>query len=140
MDRYDKGKPTDTKVTEVTAEPDFSGEDSDPDPELVGTSNTGNGQPVGSTSQKKKKKKKSKAKKMLSSLISNNNIPQAVVDKVIEEVREGGAPGSADINSDDVREALAQMKIMDVVQGKAGIGGINKKAMGEHKVRFSARY
>ena len=132
----DKGKPANTKVTEVTAEPDFSGEDSDP--ELVGTSNAANGQPAASTSQRKKKKKRSKAKKMLGSLISNNDIPQVVVDKVMERVREEGVAGSADINSDDVREALEQMKIMDVVKGKAGIGGINRKAMGEHKVRFSA--
>ncbi|KAF7363519.1 Glycylpeptide N-tetradecanoyltransferase [Mycena sanguinolenta] len=44
-----------------------------------------------------------------------------------------GAVSSADANEENVRQALEQMKIMDVVKGKAGIGGHNKKDMGAHK-------
>jgi len=47
--------------------------------------------------------------------------------------RQEGSVGSADANEDNVRQALEQMKIMDVVKGKAGIGGHNKKDMGAHK-------
>lgn len=92
-------------------------------------------EPSSSTgSSKKKKKKKSKAAKALNAL-TGKSIPQSVVDRVLETVRAEGGEASEHANADNVRQALEQMKIMDVAKGKAGIGGINKKDMGEHKVR-----
>ncbi|PSR94116.1 hypothetical protein PHLCEN_2v4544 [Hermanssonia centrifuga] len=90
-----------------------------------------------STSSKKKKKKRTKALKALNALRSNksDSIPQDLVNVVLEKVKEtGGAPGADEAT---VRAALEQMKIKDVIQGKAGIGGINKKDTGGHKVRLS---
>ncbi|KAK7020539.1 Glycylpeptide N-tetradecanoyltransferase [Favolaschia claudopus] len=86
-----------------------------------------------SASSKKKKKKKSKAAKALAALRGRSEIPQELVDHVLDAVKADGSVGSADANEDNVRQALEQMKIMDVVKGKAGIGGHNKKDMGAHK-------
>ncbi|KAG5653839.1 hypothetical protein H0H81_010112 [Sphagnurus paluster] len=85
------------------------------------------------STHKKKKKKKSKVSKVLSALRGNTEIPQEFVDQVLDKVKADGAVGSGEANQENVREALEQLKIMDVVKGKAGIGGINKKDMGEHK-------
>ncbi|KAJ7581232.1 N-myristoyl transferase [Mycena floridula] len=86
------------------------------------------------SSSKKKKKKKSKAAKALSALTGrSNNIPQALVDRVFDQVKADGASGSEGATEEHVRQVLEEMKIMDVVKGKAGIGGINKKDLGEHK-------
>ncbi|KAL0581560.1 glycylpeptide N-tetradecanoyltransferase [Marasmius crinis-equi] len=87
-----------------------------------------------SSSSKKKKKKRSKARKVLNSLTGKSDeIPEEVVEKVLETVKASGVEGSEQADADNVRQALEHMKIMDVVKGKAGIGGINKKQMGEHK-------
>ncbi|KAF8163391.1 N-myristoyl transferase [Crassisporium funariophilum] len=86
-----------------------------------------------STSQKKKKKKKSKANKMLNALRGKDEIPQDLVDQVLDKVKAEGTNVPQEVNAVSVREALQQLKIMDVVRGKAGIGGLNKKDMGEHK-------
>ncbi|KAK7467241.1 glycylpeptide N-tetradecanoyltransferase [Stygiomarasmius scandens] len=86
------------------------------------------------STNKKKKKKKSKAMKALNALTGKSDeIPQALVDRVLETVKSEGVEGSDQANAENVRLALEQMKIMDVVKGKAGIGGKNKKDMGEHK-------
>ncbi|EEB94422.1 hypothetical protein MPER_06766, partial [Moniliophthora perniciosa FA553] len=77
-----------------------------------------------SSSGKKKKKKKSKALKALNTLTGNKEIPQEVVDRVLETVKAEGGEEGALANEENVRQALEQMKIMDVVKGKAGIGGI----------------
>jgi glycylpeptide N-tetradecanoyltransferase len=87
-----------------------------------------------STSSKKKKKKKSKAAKALAAIRGRSEIPQELVDHVLDKVKADGAVGSDEANEDNVRQALEQMKIMDVVKGKAGLGGHNKKDMGAHKV------
>lgn len=87
---------------------------------------------------KKKKKKKSKAKKIIDALSSTNTVPQAVLEKVVEQVKEDGAPGSESIDTEDVRRVLQQIKISDVLKGKATISGNNRKDVGEHKVCFSA--
>ncbi|KAJ7905598.1 N-myristoyl transferase [Mycena olivaceomarginata] len=86
-----------------------------------------------STSSKKKKKKKSKAARALAAIRNKSEIPQELVEHVLGAVKADGAAGSADATEDNVRQALEQMKIMDVVKGKAGIGGHNKKDMGAHK-------
>ena len=85
-----------------------------------------------STSSKKKKKKRTKAVKALNALRGQKELPQGVVDRVLEKVKETGeAPGADEAT---VRAALEQMKIGDVLSGKAGIGGKNKKDTGGHKV------
>ncbi|KAJ7109468.1 N-myristoyl transferase [Mycena epipterygia] len=86
-----------------------------------------------STSQKKKKKKKSKAARALAAIRGRSEIPQELVDHVLDKVKADGAVGSEEANEENVRQALEQMKIMDVAKGKAGIGGYNKKDMGAHK-------
>lgn len=97
--------------------------------EPAGTSST-----IGSSAGKKKMKKKSKMSKVLASLKGKSGIPDELVNRVLDKVKaEGGVP-EEDLTTENIREVLNQLKIMDVVQGKAGIGGLNKKDMGEHKV------
>ncbi|KAJ3796951.1 N-myristoyl transferase [Lentinula aff. detonsa] len=84
------------------------------------------------STSKKKKKKRSKAAKALNAL-TGKSIPQALVDQVLDSVKAEGGEGSEQANAENVRQALEHMKIMDVVKGKAGFGGLNKKDMGEHK-------
>ena len=97
------------------------------------------------SSSSKKKKKKSKAKKALDALRGNSNgddeIPQPIVDRVMDVVQKNPSALATipkeELTEANVRAALQQLKIMDVVEGKAGIGGVNRKDMGEHKVDFS---
>jgi len=103
--------------------------ESDPD-EQMGTAKIASP----STSQKKKKKKKSKTAKALNALRGKAEIPEELVDHVLDKVQTEGAVAPAEATRENVREALEQLKIMDVVKGRAGVGGINKKDMGEHKV------
>lgn len=90
-----------------------------------------------STSSKKKKKKRSKALKALNALRTGHGdgIPQKLVDAVLDKVREEGGDQAASADAATVRLALEQMKIKDVIQGKSGIGGLNRKDAGDHKVR-----
>ena len=84
---------------------------------------------------KKKKKKRSKAAKMLSALKpGQKEIPQSVVDQVMEKVRQEHGEGAPGTDEETVRKTLEQLKIMDVVKGKAGVAGRGKKDMGTHKV------
>ncbi|KAF8921139.1 N-myristoyl transferase [Mucidula mucida] len=82
---------------------------------------------------KKKKKKKSKAARALSALTGKSEIPDEVVNRVLDVVQSKGGANSQEATAENVRALLEQMKIMDVAKGKTGIGGINKKDMGEHK-------
>jgi glycylpeptide N-tetradecanoyltransferase len=125
------------KVEEIdnTDDPERVAEDgssSEPDDDSEAAGVAESSQP--SSSSKKKKKKKSKAMRVLNALKGKHEIPQAIVDQVLDTVKAKGGQDAANANEADVREALEQMKIMDVVQGKAGIGGKNKKDLGEHKV------
>ncbi|CDO72929.1 hypothetical protein BN946_scf185002.g114 [Trametes cinnabarina] len=88
-----------------------------------------------STSSKKKKKKRSKALKALNALRGGGKdaIPEDLVKIVLDKVRAEGGEAAAHADPETVRMALEQMKIKDVIQGKAGIGGKNKKDMGGHK-------
>jgi len=133
MSAPQKSKAKEPEVIDTTGDPensdnpsDSEGEDQE-DHKVASTPST-------STSQKKKKKKKSKAKKLLNAIRGNEEIPQEVVDQVLDKVKTEGGPGSSEANAENVRLALEEMKIMDVVKGKAGIGGLNKKDLGEHKV------
>ena len=51
----------------------------------------------------------------------------------MEVVRKENGENAA-VDEQTVRTALDELKIMDVVKGKAGIAGRGKKDLGEHKV------
>lgn len=95
-------------------------------------------------SKKKKKKKKSKAAKALSSIVdkvsgkdeTGKNIPRELVDEVLDRVKQENPQESRDLDSEGVRRALAALKVMDVIEGKSGLGGKNRKDIGEHKASF----
>jgi glycylpeptide N-tetradecanoyltransferase len=97
--------------------------------------------PSSSQLTKKKKKKKSKAARALDSITSKVSlsreaqIPQELVDHVYDQVKRENPEEIKDLNPEGVRRALAALKVLDVVEGKSGLGGKNKKDMGEHKVR-----
>lgn len=93
-----------------------------------------------STSSKKKKKKRSKAVKALNALRGGGKdaIPEDVVKIVLEKVRAEGGEAAAAADPELVRKALEQMKIKDVIQGKAGVGGRGKKDTGGHKASMAA--
>lgn len=82
-----------------------------------------------SASKKKKKKKKSKLAKFL------NPVSGVVEDKLVETVLEKVKAEHADADEDNVRAALQQLNLKDVVTGKSGLGGKNQKDTGGHKVR-----
>lgn len=86
-------------------------------------------QPSSSNRQHKKRSKVSKALNK----IRGNEIPQSVVNHVVEQVKVEQGNDSPAADPDAVRVALEQLKIMDVLKGKAGVAGRGKKAMGEHK-------
>jgi len=132
------------EIIDTTGDPESSDE-SDVDVEAADASTTAEGTPApptGASSSKKKKKKSKSAKKALSALLGkgDSEVPQQVVEAVLDKVKAEGGVASSEATAENVREALQQMKIMDVVQGKAGIGGVNKKDMGEHKVRSGVRF
>ncbi|KAG2054729.1 N-myristoyl transferase [Suillus hirtellus] len=85
------------------------------------------------SSSKPKKKKKSKAAKVLNAMRGKNEIPQELISHVVDRVAAEHGSNTPAANEDNVRQALEQMKIMDVIKGKSGIAGRGKKAMGEHK-------
>ncbi|KAG1891170.1 N-myristoyl transferase [Suillus subluteus] len=85
------------------------------------------------SSSKPKKKKKSKAAKVLNAVRGKNEIPQELISHVVDRVAAEHGPNTPATNEDNIRQALEQMKIMDVIKGKSGIAGRGKKAMGEHK-------
>lgn len=87
-----------------------------------------------STSSKKKKKKRSKAAKALAAL-KGDAVPQKLVDTVLEKVKEEHGENLPGADAETVRQLLEQLKIKDVMQGKAGLGGKNRKDAGDHKVR-----
>ncbi|EKM82598.1 hypothetical protein AGABI1DRAFT_34763 [Agaricus bisporus var. burnettii JB137-S8] len=62
-----------------------------------------------------------------------SNIPEAFVHQVIERVKAEGSIPEEDLTVENIRGVLEHLKIMDVVQGKAGLLGSNAKDMGEHK-------
>lgn len=86
-------------------------------------------------SKKKKKKKKPKAAKILAAL-QGGQVPDAVVSQVTSHIKEQD-PEHAELDEDEVRKAFKAMKVMEMLQGKAGIGGKNAKDLGEHKVVFT---
>ena len=90
--------------------------------------------PAPSGSKKKKNKKKSKVSKLLQ---PGGEIPQQLVDHVVNEVQAKHGAGTEGTDEASVKALLEQLKIMDVMKGKSGLGGKNRKDMGEHKVSVS---
>ena len=89
--------------------------------------------------KKKKKKKKGKVSKLLNSIKSGQSeIPQSLVDQVLEKVRAEHGRDAPAADEQHVRLALEQLKVMDVVKGKAGFSGRGQKDVGTHKVRQRA--
>ncbi|KAI0333481.1 N-myristoyl transferase [Cubamyces sp. BRFM 1775] len=117
-------------------EDDHSGSEGSEDEQEVASSSSVQVQATTpSTASKKKKKKRSKAVKALSALRPGGKdaIPEDVVKIVLEKVRAEGGEAGASADAETVRKALEKMKLKDVLQGKAGIGGKNKKDIGGHK-------
>ncbi|KAI0273347.1 N-myristoyl transferase [Gloeopeniophorella convolvens] len=85
-----------------------------------------------SSASKKKKKKRSKIARAISA-IKGDSVPQAVVDQVVAKVKEEHGEDSPAASEDVVRDLLKQLKLKDVIEGKAGFGGKNKKEIGDHK-------
>ncbi|KII88343.1 hypothetical protein PLICRDRAFT_175942 [Plicaturopsis crispa FD-325 SS-3] len=118
--------------TEASARPDDDASGSESGDSDHIDAEADNGQPSSSAQKKKKKKKKSKAVKALNALRGKHEIPQELVDHVLDAVKnEHGDAQEA--SEENVRAALEQLKVMDVVKGKAGLGGRGRKDMGEHK-------
>ncbi|KAL4077148.1 acyl-CoA N-acyltransferase [Scleroderma yunnanense] len=84
------------------------------------------------SSSKRKNKKRSKVSKVLNAM-RGNEIPQSIVNHVAQQVKAEQGKSSAAADPESIRMALEQLKIMDVLKGKTGVGGRGKKAMGEHK-------
>jgi glycylpeptide N-tetradecanoyltransferase len=124
-------KPPEKQLT-ADAEPgagDESSSESDAEVPATATSESGPSCPP-----KKKKKKRSKAARAISAL-KGDSVPQAVVDKVVAKVKEDHGEDSAAADEETVRALLRQLKLKDVADGKAGLGGKNRKDTGDHKVR-----
>ena len=90
--------------------------------------------PTPSGSKKKKNKKKSKLSKILQ---PSGEVPQQLVNHVVKEVQAKHGAGTEGTDEASVRAILEQLKIIDVLKGKSGLGGKNRKDMGEHKVSLS---
>ena len=84
----------------------------------------------------KKKKKRSKVSRAIAAL-KGDSVPQAVIDQVVAKVKEEHGEDSPAADEEAVRQLLQQLKLKDVVEGKAGFGGKHKKDTGGHKVRCS---
>jgi glycylpeptide N-tetradecanoyltransferase len=91
--------------------------------------------------KRKKRKKKSKASKALSTVVDklsgqsgSGDVPEELVHHVYDHVKQENPEDTKDLDEENVRRALAALKVMDVIDGKSGLGGKNRKDMGEHKV------
>ena len=139
-----KAKVADTEPIEAHAHPDeedHSGSDDNSGPDAdetgAGSSSAAAQMDTPSTAGKKKKKKRSKAAKALSALkgaAGKDAIPDDVVQIVLDKVKAEGGAAVASADAETVRMALEQMKLREVLQGKTGVGGKNRKETGGHKV------
>lgn len=108
---------------------DESDSDSEAEAPIAASGESGPSRP-----SKKKKKKRSKISRAISAL-KGDSVPQAVVDQVVAKVKEEHGEDSPAADEDAVRELLKQLKLKDVAEGKAGLGGKHRKDAGDHKVR-----
>jgi glycylpeptide N-tetradecanoyltransferase len=126
------------EVVEQVIEDDGGSESGDAEaPEASASSSAA--APAAAAGGSKKKKKNQKKMKALKALIKaktggDDQLPQALVDEVLMRARQGSAPGGEAVDEETVRQTMEQLKVMDVLKGKTGLGGKNKKEMGEHKV------
>jgi hypothetical protein len=74
----------------------------------------------------KKKKKRSKVSRAVSAL-KGGSVPQAVVDQVVAKVREEHGEDSPAVDEETVCQLLKQLKLKDMAEGKAGLGGKYRK-------------
>ncbi|KAI9453987.1 N-myristoyl transferase [Lactarius psammicola] len=112
------------------AEPDVGSEsesESEAEVPVAASAESGPSRP-----SKKKKKKRSKISRAISAL-KGDAVPQAVVDRVVAKVKEEHGEDSPAADEDAVRQLLKQLKLRDVAEGKAGLGGKHKKDAGDHK-------
>ena len=65
----------------------------------------------------------------IAALRPEGSIPQSLVDKVVKMVKAEHGEGAPGTDGAHVRMALEQLKVGDVIKGKAGIGG--KKQEGD---------
>jgi glycylpeptide N-tetradecanoyltransferase len=134
-----KAKTKAPKSNESTEEQRITGADpgaddessSESEPEVVPAAASPESGP--SRPSKKKKKKRSKVARAISAL-KGDAVPQAVVDQVVAKVKEEHGESSPAADEDAVRQLLQQLRLKDVAEGKAGLGGKNKKDTGDHKV------
>ncbi|KZV85284.1 N-myristoyl transferase [Exidia glandulosa HHB12029] len=112
---------------DVQAAHESDGELEDVDHDGEDTLAPADGPSSSTAAPKKKKKKKSKLAKLTAS------IPQPVVDEVLKRVKEQVGEDNPDATEENVRKTLDDMKVMDYVKGKSGLGGKNRKDMGEYK-------
>src|SRR5258706_4373088 len=83
---------------------------------------------------KKKQQKKSKLSKLLQ---PGGEMPQQLVNHVVNEVQAKHGAGTHGTDEASVRALLEQLKIIDVLKGKSGLAGKNRQDMAEHKVRVT---
>ena len=123
------GTSEDQAIAEVDAG-DESSSDSEAEVPASASAESGPSRPS------KKKKKRSKISRAISAL-KGDSVPQAIVDRVVAKVKEEHGEDSPAADEEAVRQLLQQLKLKDVVEGKAGFGGKHKKDTGGHKVRHS---
>lgn len=57
-----------------------------------------------------------------------------MASRLSENVKADGAAGRKEANEENIRQALEQLKVMDVANGKAELVGNSQKDTGAHKV------
>ena len=123
------GTSEDQPIAEIDAG-DESGSDSEAEVPASASAESGPSRPS-------KKKKRSKVSRAIS-VLKGDSVPQAIVDRVVAKVKEEHGEDSPAADEEAVRQLLQQLKLKDVVEGKAGFGGKHKKDTGGHKVRHSS--
>lgn len=127
----------DTEEGKIVEQTGLESSDDDPDHDEMQAGDGLDTPGAGSSSQskKRKKKKRSKAAKLLNSLKpGQKDIPQVLVDRMVDVVREKHGEDAPEADEEHVRKALESLKVMDLIKGKAGIAGQGKKDLGTHKV------
>jgi glycylpeptide N-tetradecanoyltransferase len=123
------------KTNAIKAEPgagDESTSASDTDIPAAAASESG---PGPSRPSKKKKKEAIKSRARAVDAPKGDSVPQAVVDQVAAKVKEEHGEDHAAADEETIRKLLRKLEPRDVAEGKAGLGGKNKKDTGDHKVR-----
>lgn len=81
-------------------------------------------------------RKESKAAKVLTAVASKasgKKVPHEVVDMLSSRVKEV-QPELDEIGPNEMRKLIGELKLKDMLDGRSGLGGKNKKDVGEHKV------